>query len=206
MGGRVAQLILKFPIGGDLTKISESWAWYGRTGVFGLFVCFDLLGFVLYGWVNNFSFMSGWVYLGGFSTKQWVKCLFALLFFVPVNHFQSCRDDFLSFCFIPATVSFSRKQHSDSAVYESQTSNPSILTLYHPSHCAPHRHEGFGKHCHHNSFYLTWKTKRDRQTSYCTVIWSNLFIHKRTASVQSDQFLYCLPFTQWHSSVHHRPT
>ena len=24
MGGRVAQLILKFPIGGDLTKISES--------------------------------------------------------------------------------------------------------------------------------------------------------------------------------------
>ena len=51
----------------------------------------DLLGLVLYVRVNNLSVMSGWVYLGGSSTKQRVKCLFALMFFAPVNHFESCR-------------------------------------------------------------------------------------------------------------------
>ena len=47
------------------------------------FACFDLLGLTLYVRVNNLSVLSGWVYLGGFSTKQRVKCLFALIFFIP---------------------------------------------------------------------------------------------------------------------------
>ena len=50
-----------------------------------LLACFDLLRLILYVRVNNRSVLSGWVYLGGSSTKQRVKCLFALIFFIPVG-------------------------------------------------------------------------------------------------------------------------
>ena len=33
---------------------------------------FDLM---LYLPINNFSVMSGWIFLGGTNTKQWIKCL-----------------------------------------------------------------------------------------------------------------------------------
>ena len=49
------------------------------------FACFDLLGLIFYVRVNNLSVLSGWVYLGGSSTKQRVKCLCALIFFIPVG-------------------------------------------------------------------------------------------------------------------------
>ena len=63
---------------------------------------FCLLDLILYIPVNNFSVMSGQVFLGQTSTKQWIN------------------------------VSCSREQHSDFPSRESQTSNPSIpsLTLY----------------------------------------------------------------------------
>ena len=34
---------------------------------------------------RELSVLSVWVYLGGSSTKQPVKCLFALIFFIPVG-------------------------------------------------------------------------------------------------------------------------
>ena len=95
------------------------------------FACFDLLGLILYVLVNNLSVLSGWAYLGGSSTKQRVKCLFALILFSS----QSDRDDFLSYCFIPVSVSCTRTQHSDSDVCKSRTSKPSIEPL------RPRRHE-----------------------------------------------------------------
>ena len=49
------------------------------------FACFDLLGLILYVRVNSLSVLSGWVYLGGSSSKQRVKCLFALMIFIPVE-------------------------------------------------------------------------------------------------------------------------
>ena len=49
------------------------------------FACFDLLGLILYVPVNNLSVLSRWVYLGGSSTKQPVKRLFALIFFITVG-------------------------------------------------------------------------------------------------------------------------
>ena len=52
------------------------------------FACFYLLGLIPYVRVNNLSVLSGWVYLGGSSTKQRVKCLFALIFFIPVESGQ----------------------------------------------------------------------------------------------------------------------
>ena len=45
------------------------------------FACFDLHGLILYARVNNLSVLSGWVYL----SKQLVKYLFVLIFFIPVG-------------------------------------------------------------------------------------------------------------------------
>ena len=53
------------------------------------FACFDLLGLILYVPINNLLVLSEWVYLGGCSTKQQVKCLFALIFFIPVGSGRS---------------------------------------------------------------------------------------------------------------------
>ena len=89
-----------------------------------LFACFDLHGLILYDRVNNLSVLSGWVYLDGSSNKQPVKYPFALIFFIPVG-----SGRFLSFCFIPVSVSCYRTQHSDSDVCESRTSKPSIEPL-----------------------------------------------------------------------------
>ena len=99
------------------------------------------LGLVFYVPANNLSVISRRIYLGGTNTKQRVKCMFALMFFVSVNNLQSCRDDFLSFCVIPVSVSCSRTQNSDTVGCEYQTSNPSIpsLTLFHLSHCAQNK-------------------------------------------------------------------
>ena len=41
----------------------------------GLVLCVCLFGLILYMSVNNFSDMLGMVFLGGTSTKQWIKCL-----------------------------------------------------------------------------------------------------------------------------------
>ena len=49
------------------------------------FACLDLLGLSHYVQVDNLSVFSGWIYLGGSSTKQPAKCLFALIFFIPVG-------------------------------------------------------------------------------------------------------------------------
>ena len=48
------------------------------------FAC-DLLGLILHVRVNNLSVLSGWVYLGGSSTKQPIKSMFALIFIIPVG-------------------------------------------------------------------------------------------------------------------------
>ena len=130
----------------DLTWISESWAWQGIVWAFVVSVCLFWLA-----WldslrpVNNISVLSRWIYLGGSSTKQPVQCLFALIF-----SSQSDRDDFLSFCFIPVSVSCSKTQHSDSDVCESRTSKPSIEPLC-PTQAWKSKANIF-----HNNINLTW--------------------------------------------------
>ena len=108
------------------------------------FACFDLLGLILYVRVNNLSALSGWVYLGGSSTKQRVKCLFALIF-SP----QSDRGDFLSFCCIPVSVSCSIGHNTLTLM--SVCLELANLQL---SHCAPHRNERLRQIVHNNIILL----------------------------------------------------
>ena len=90
------------------------------------FACFDLLRLILYVRVNNRPVLSGWVYLGGSSTKQRVKCLFAFIFFIPVG-----SGRFLILLF------YTNLGHNTVTL----TSLSLELANLQLSHCAPHRHE-----------------------------------------------------------------
>ena len=121
------------------------------------FACFDFLNVP----VNNLSVLSGWVYLGGSSTKQRIKCLFALIFFIKVNHFESDR-----------TIS------CPSVLYQFRclvlghntvtlTSVSRKLANLQLSNCAPHRHERLRQPLSIVNFILLDKQKETCRQQLC---------------------------------------